>query len=409
VKKLTVFCVLFVSIFVGITLYARAQTLELNFEYITVYGRVVDQTGAPVANLRLEVELAPGSELLSELNLPGENMGEIIGVLKKSVGSGVWTTVITDEKGEYAVKGVPVPGIYRIYLRNHESYLPTYVKVVLNQADKKEFKAPDLIASTRKGGAAAGPIPEKAMKEVEKARTAVDEKDTKKAIKHMLKALELEPEYAEGHYNLAVMYMSEKKRDEAIQHLEKAVQIQENYKPALKTLGELYLFKKDFARAADYFERYLAVRQKEGELTLEDAKIYFQTGNCFQAVQQRDKAVPYFRNYLGIKQKAAGLDQKDALLCSDIGSYYYSKKDPKNAAIFYGTAVKVNPEIGAETYMYLGNSYVAMRDGAAAIKYYEKYLELDPKGKFSAQLKTMLDTLKKMYPEAAQDTEKENK
>jgi tetratricopeptide (TPR) repeat protein len=399
VKKLFGLCFLFVFIFAGFTLSTRAQRLEMSFEYITVNGTVVDASGNPVPDIKLEVELAPSRELVNELNLSSEQLGQIYSVLSKSVGRGVWTTVTSDENGKYAIKGVPVPGVYHVILRNNETYLPTHIKVVLNTADKKEFQAPDMILTTRKGGGAGPGISEKAMKEVEKSRNAMAENNTKKGIKHMLKALEIEPNYAEGHYNLAVMYMSAKKRDDAIKHLEKAVEIQKNYKPALKTLGELYFFKKDYEKAAHYFVQYLDVRKKEDNLTLEDAKIYFQTGNCFQAIKQRDKAVPFFQNYLGIKQKVGKLEQKDSLICSDLGSYYYMKKDMKNAIIFYSTAIKVNPEISAETYMYLGNSYVYNRDGMNGIKYYQKYLELDANGKYVPQVKKMLEQLEKMYPD----------
>jgi tetratricopeptide (TPR) repeat protein len=410
VKKLIVF-------FVGMAALAALNILcsaqepktlnQLSFKNITILGKVVDEQGKPAANIKLEMELAPEVELKRDLNIPNETgLNDVIERLKVSVGDGIFTTVTSNEKGEYKISGVPIPGVYYLFVRNVENYLPTRIKLFLNASEQEEYKPQDMVLRARKGGGAGLAIPEKAMKEVEKSRKAMAENNTKKAVKHMLKALEIEPNYAEGHYNLAVMYMAAKKRDDAVKHLEKAAGLQKDYKPALKTLGEIYLFKKDFEKAAHYFVQYLDVRQKEGSPTLEDAKIYFQTGNCYQAVKQKDKAVPFYRNYLGIKQKVGTLEQKDSLLSSDLGSYYYMKKDMKNAIIFYSTAIKINPGIAAATYMYLGNSYVYNRDGVNGIKYYQKYLELDPKGAFAPQVKKMLEQLKKMYPDPDQEKQK---
>jgi tetratricopeptide (TPR) repeat protein len=403
VKKLFGFCFLFVIIFTGFTLSTRAQSLELNFEYITVNGTVVDASGTPVPDIKLEVELATDRELRSEITMASSNLEEMIRVLKRSVGTGVWTTVTSDENGKYAIKGVPVPGVYHIILRNNEKYLPTFIKVSLNAADKKEFPAPNMIVTPRTAGGADPGISDKAMKEVEKSRKAMAENNTKKGIKHMLKALEIEPDYAEGHYNLAVMYMSAKKRDDAVKHLEKAAELQENYKPALKTLGELYLFNKDYEKAVNYLIRYMNIREKEANLTVEDAKYYFQIANCYRAAEHPTKAVPYFEQYINTKQRLGSLEQKDAILCSDIASYYFAKRNWGRAIIYYKKTIKTNPGINPEIYMYLGNSYVGKRDGKSSIPYYEKYLELAPKGQFIPQVKAMLEKLKKMYPDKVEE------
>lgn len=402
-KKLFGLCFLFIFIFAGFTLSTRAQSLEMNFEYITVNGAVMDASGTPVPNIKLEVELAPGPELTTELNLPPEQLREIISVLRKSVGRGVWTTVTSDENGKYAIKGVPVPGVYHIILRNDDNYLPTHIKIALNPSDRKGFQAPDMILTSRKAGGAGPGISEKAMKEVEKSRKAMTENNTKKAIKHMLKALEIEPNYAEGHYNLAIMYMSAKKRDDAITHLEKAAEIQEDYKPALKTLGELYLFKKDYEKAINYLIRYMTAKEKEANLTGEDAKFYFQIGNCYRAAKQPEKAVPYYEQYINTKEQFGSLEQKDSIVCSDIGSYYFAKRNWGKAIIYYKKAVETNPGISPEIYMYLGNSYVGNRDGKSSIPYYQKYLELAPKGQFAPQVNSMLEKLKKMYPDKEEE------
>jgi len=199
-----------------------------------------------------------------------------------------------------------------------------------------------------------------------------------------------------------LLYMNNKDIDAALKNLEKAVQFDKENKMAFKTLGDCYLFKKDYQKAWGAFSQYLAMREKEGNLTLEDSKIYFQTGNCCKALKKFDESFPYFEKYLEAKKVSTPLDQKDSLILNDIAAYYYGKKDMDKAIVFYTRTIELNPGIGAETYMYLGNSYFTKRDGLNALKYYEKYLELDPKGKYVAQVKAIADKLKVMYPDGKQ-------
>jgi tetratricopeptide (TPR) repeat protein len=371
---------------------------SLSFSTTRVIGVVLDEGRAPVSGIRLELELAPDRELESELNLAGTQLTEAVSALKTRVGTGIFTTAVTDEKGQYQLKGVPIPGVYYVHVRNAENFLPTWLKLNLNSSEEKEYKAPDIVLRTRKEGM--GPvISPKAMKEVEKSRNAMAKKDLKNAIKHMKQALKLEPRYAEGYYNLGVLYMTAKNRKEAIEHIEKAAQLQNDYKPALQTLGDLYFFKKDYQEALKYNKRFLAIREKEGNLTPADLKVYFQAGNCNKALGQKEAAVTFFAKYLELGKKTGALGKKDAVLSSDIAGHYYMKKDIDKAIPFYGQAIELDPAVGAEVYLYLANCYLYKKDGENALAYYRKYVKLFPDGKHIVQVKTMVEKLEKMYPD----------
>lgn len=390
-KKIILFCLIMIS--VCLVQYSQ-ESRALNFDYTSVSGKVLDTEGNPIPNIKLEMELAPDRELEMGLNVSGELQDEALSELKRRVGTGIFAAVTSNEKGEYKIGGIPIPGIYYLFVRNAENYLPTQLRFAFNASEKKVFKAPDFILRNRKTSGKI--IPEKAIKEVEKSRKALAEKNTKKALKHMKKALEIDPEYAEGHYNLAVMYMSVKDDKQAITHLEKAVEIDKEYKPALETLGDIYYFKKDYEGAIKYFTQYLNIREVEGDLTEKDEKIFFKTGNCYKALKQNVKAVPFFEKYLDTKQKLGTLDKKDALIANDIAYYYYAKKNIDKSISFFAKAIQLDPNIGADTYMYIGNCYLVKRDGNNAVKYYEKYVKLYPKGKHIHQVKPLLEKLKKI-------------
>ena len=224
-------------------------------------------------------------------------------------------------------------------------------------------------------------------------------KDLKNAIKYMKQALKLEPMYAEGYYNLGVLYMTAKNRKEALKHIEKAAQLQKDYKPALQTLGDLYFFKKDYPEALKYFKRFLAIREKEGNLTQPDIKVYFQAGNCNKALGQNEAAVTFFTKYLELGKKANALEKKDAVISSDVAGHFYMKKDIAKAMLFYTQAIELDPAVGADAYLYLANCHMYKKDGKNALAYYRKYVKLFPGGKDIARVKIMVDRLEKMYPE----------
>jgi tetratricopeptide (TPR) repeat protein len=395
--------VLFLAVVLLPSLPLGAQDSEtlpysLDFSHTKVIGVVLDEGQAPVSGIRVELELAPERELETELNLAGTQLTEAVSALKTRVGTGIFTTATTDGKGQYQLKGVPIPGVYYVHVRNVENFLPTWIKLNLNSSEEKEYKAQDIVLRTRKAGM--GPvISPKAMKEVEKSRKAMENKDLKNAIKYMKQALKLEPNYAEGYYNLGVLYMTAKDRKEALKHIEKAAQLQEDYKPALQTLGDLYLFKKDYGEALKYFKRFLAIREKEGNLTPDDIKVYFQAGNCNKALGQNEAAVTFFAKYLELGKKAGALGKKDAVISRDIAGYYYMKKDIEKAILFYGQAIELDPAVGADAYLYLANCYLYKKDGENALAYYRKYVKLFPNGKDIVQVKNMVERLEKMYPE----------
>jgi tetratricopeptide (TPR) repeat protein len=375
-----------------------AQFRTMSFEYTTVVGTLLDLDKKPVPNIKVELELAPDAELRSEITVAQAQLEETVHTLKKQVGDGVFVTVQSDENGVYTLKGVPIPGIYYVIIRNAEGYLPTKLKLSLSASDRKKFEAPEMILRPREGS---GPvISDKAMKEVQKSRKALSENNLKKAIKHMQKALQIEPEYAEGYYNLGVMHMSAKNRKDAIAAIQKALEISSDYKPALKTLGELYFFQKEYQKAADCYNKYLEIREKEGDLTVDDVKLYFLTGNSYKALKQNEKAYSFFEKYLTAKEKI-GLEKKDAQIFNDIGAFYYGKKDMGKAIVFFSKAIENDPDINPETYMYLGNSYLTKRDALNAMKNYQEYVNRDPKGKHVPQVKPLLEKLKTMYPDEA--------
>ncbi len=293
------------------------ETDLLSFNTTSIHGKVLNTKNEPIEAVNLEIALAPIRDLINGMNLSGDKLYNAYNTLKSRVGSGTFARCKTDKDGKYKINGVPVPGVYYLFIKNDKTYLPTKIKLELIQASIKEYKVPNMIARKRNSSQKA--LSEKTMNEIKLSRNFYKEKNLKKAVEHMKLALEISPKYTEGLNNLGIMYMADKK-------------------PAL--------------------------------------------------------AIPCFEKYLEQKKASNTLNKKDSIISKNIASYYYQKKKTKKAIIYYQNAIELNSKIGADSYMYLGNSYLFNKDNNNAIKYYELYIKLYPQGTNYKQINNLIKKLK---------------
>jgi tetratricopeptide (TPR) repeat protein len=80
-----------------------------------------------------------------------------------------------------------------------------------------------------------------------------------------------------------------------------------------------------------------------------------------------------------------------------IGNYYFKTGSYTAAKLRFLEATKWNPNY-AEAYLRLGDTYEKLKDRPATRQAYEKYLELDPKAKDAAAVKTKLAAMPKPAP-----------
>jgi tetratricopeptide (TPR) repeat protein len=375
------------------------QIRAMNLAVTALSGRVLDEARQPLVGLRLEMELAPLPELRNEISASHEQLEEVLQQLLGSVGRGVFAVVETGKNGEYRIKGVPVPSIFYLIIRNAANYFPTRVKVSLESSVGKEFPVPDLFVRARP--APVKTLSEKARQAIDRSRQALARNDKKTALEQLRRAVELEPEYAEGHYNLAVLYLGEKKRDEALESLESCLRSDVAYRPAYRLRGEFRYADKDYSGALADFASFLSLTGKDGGQGTDEERVFFLAGNAGKALKRTEAAVGYFEAYLALKEKNGSLDVGDALILNDLGGHYYGRKDLNKAVFFYAKAVKTDPAVGAETYMYLGNCHLARREGDLAIPCYRTYLERAPNGPGAPQVKAILEKLLAMFPASA--------
>jgi tetratricopeptide (TPR) repeat protein len=83
------------------------------------------------------------------------------------------------------------------------------------------------------------------------------------AEKYFLKAIELQPNTADFHFNLATVYRRQQKTQEAIGAYQKAIQLDSRLAPAHYDLGVLYAQLKRNDEAIDQWNMYLDLKAQQ--------------------------------------------------------------------------------------------------------------------------------------------------
>jgi len=219
----------------------------------------------------------------------------------------------TDKEGKYKINGIPVPGVYYLFIKNDKEYLPTKIKLELIQASIKEYKVPDMIVRKRKNSQ--NILPEKTMNAIKESKKYYKEKNLKKAIEYMKIALEISPKYTEGLNNLGIMYMASKKPDLAIPLFEKYLAEKKrlkilNKKDSVlnKNIAFYYYQKKKTKQAIIYYQNAIELNTKIGSDT------YMYLGNSYLFNKDNNNAIKYYELYIKLYPQGTNYKQINSLL-----------------------------------------------------------------------------------------------
>jgi tetratricopeptide (TPR) repeat protein len=105
------------------------------------------------------------------------------------------------------------------------------------------------------------------------------------------RALQLDPEDEEVHFNLAYAYSRQARTNDAIHHYSEALKIFPDYVEAHNNLGNLLVARRQFEEAVGHFSKALKL-QPENASTLNNL------GKCLAVQGKGQEAVPYFSDAL---------------------------------------------------------------------------------------------------------------
>jgi len=246
-------------------------------------------------------------------------------------------TAKSDKKGQFMRVGMPA-GRYLVKAEL-EGYVPLETDFVLKFDSKDKLKL------------TLDKVPPKISEDADLAEGTrlFQEGKFKESLPFFQQAVEKFPANFEANYNLGLACLRAGLTDEAIASFEKLRELKPDLVEVHLALGESYFIKGEGEKA-------LAVFAKALELQPENAEIYYNIGIIQYKGDKLDEAI---QNFTVAKEM-----------------------DPKFAAAYYQ----------------LGLAFLRKGDNPGAIENFEKYLVLAPDSPQSAQVKTILETLKKQAP-----------
>lgn len=118
--------------------------------------------------------------------------------------------------------------------------------------------------------------------------TLLEEGKIGAAIALYTRAMALDPEDPDVHFNLAMCYVKQSRGDEAEREYLKAVELDPQYVEAHNNLGTLYMARKDYAKANQHLTAALKIMPDYG-------KALNNMGKCLSSQNHTEEGVTYFQ------------------------------------------------------------------------------------------------------------------
>jgi len=245
---------------------------------------------------------------------------------------GLKFVVETDKDGKFIKVGIP-PAAYKLAVEA-EGYLTLESEVTIRfgMRENMEIKLKKSVSPTDK--------------DMTEGSELFSQEKYDEAIESFKRVVEKYPSNYEGYYNLGLSYMKKKEMDPAIAALEKAAELNPQSLDTVFALGESYFIKGEIEKAIQSFSRAI-------DLKPESATAHY-----------------------------------------DLGLAYYKLNKNKEALVQFDKAIELNPN-AASTYYQAGLASIRLESFDRAVKYFEEFLRVEPNAPEAAQVRTMIDELKK--------------
>lgn len=188
-------------------------------------------------------------------------------------------------------------------------------------------------------------VPKDAQSEFDKGRAAFQDKKVKEALQHLLKAVQLHPEFFEAQFLLGRAYMEDSSLTDAEAALRRALEIKPDDVATLISLGDVYRREKHYEDAEKSLQEALKLDEKSWQGYFALARVYWETGDIMKAASP------------------------------------------------IGHTLQLKPDF-AEAHLLAGNILLRVNQPERAASEYEEYLRLAPKGEFAEQARTLVQKIK---------------
>ncbi len=259
----------------------------------------------------------------------------------------------SDESGHFAVAGMGT-GYWRI-TASKKGYASSSINLNVRQLTRNP---PITFTLKKMTGFAALMSDEESFQLFDKGNLLIEEEKYDEALELFEEFKAKYPEIYQVHLNIGNCYLKkgdlEKAEAEFQLVLDKTLEMHGDYKAdpatslrAFTGLGELYIQKGDFNKGQEYFAQAV-------EISPEDEVAAYNVGQIFFSNQRSDEAIKYYKLAIQIK------------------------------------------EDWSKPYLRLGYAYLNKGDFDAALKYLNKFVEMDPENPEVSQTKNMIATIEKI-------------
>lgn len=184
------------------------------------------------------------------------------------------------------------------------------------------------------------------------------------AIQAYIKAVQLDPQNAVYHYNLAIAYRRNDDLHNALRQAKLAESLNTRDSDFPDLVGRIYYTLKQYSQAVAAFERAIQCAPQNARFHGELGEVYLEQGDEVSA----------FKAFLVASQ----LEPENALFLFRLARLLYKANMFDEAKVLAQEAVRCAPELGA-THNLLGMILFAAGDYKSAIKAQEEALRLEPK------------------------------
>lgn len=240
------------------------------------------------------------------------------------------------------------------------------------------------------------------QKALEKFEEAVaeqqkDKPDSKKVENLLVEVVEAEPKFAEGHYNLGVLYSDLGKSDEAVSHLERAHDLAPEKLDYTVALAQAYASDEKFSQARDLFKEVvsrqpnnltaknnlavMSLRQGDGDEALEHVRDVLREDNQnvgalnVLGLIYRKRNNPSLAKYAF--QKALEYEESNADIHNNLGLVYLKENDLPSAVNAFAAAIEADPNY-LESRLNVGAIFLDYLDYDRAFKQFEEAVRIAP-------------------------------
>ena len=213
------------------------------------------------------------------------------------------------------------------------------------------------------------------------------------AIGYAREAIEIDPDFIEGHYYLALMYQYTNWYFREAEQWQKYLsliertdltspQVKQNLAHAYYRLGYNYYQRGDYEQSLIYFLNSIKEYPDLISSNYWAARIFYETDDLenslfyWERILRMDPSYPRAQYFYDKVQASIGYG-KEAYNWYEQGYNYYEGRNFSRAIEAYREAIRLNPRF-IEAYYWLGRVYFETRDYSQAIRYYREVLNRQP-------------------------------